>query len=128
MSGRPVVAVALWLLTAAVCASACSKPPRDPLTIEKGRLIVENQTDEDWTNVRISVNRYFHGGAPSLTKRGRMDVRLGDLVSGYGQKFDFGRMQIKDLRLTATRPNGESLELRKDLRGATLDDVFGGKD
>jgi hypothetical protein len=127
MSGRPAVAVALWLLTAAVCASACSKP-RDPLMIQNGRLIVENQTDEDWTNVRISVNRYFHGGAPSLAKRGRMDVRLGELVSGYGQKFDFNRMQIKDLRLTATRPNGEPLELRKEMRGATLQDVFGGKD
>lgn len=122
-----VLTIACLLLSAAAAVAGCSKP-RDPLMIQNGRLIVENQTDEDWTNVRISINRYFHGGVPSLAKRGRLDVRLGDLVSGYGQKFDFNRIQIKDLRLTATRPNGEPFELRKELRGATLEAVFGGKD
>jgi hypothetical protein len=114
------------VLTGAL-ALGCSEPKRDPLRIDGTRLKIENQTEEDWTNVKVVVNRYFHGAAPRLAAGGRMDVQLNSLVSGYGQRFDMGRMPIKDLRVTANRPNGEPIEVVKDFRSGGLEDVFGGK-
>jgi hypothetical protein len=103
-----------WLVVVSIGAS-CSTPAREPMQISRDRLIIENQTDEDWTNVRILVNRYFHGGASELRAGGRLDVHLDALVSGYGRRFEPGRIPIRDVRLTASRPNGEPVELVKEL-------------
>jgi hypothetical protein len=130
MSGRPVAPRPLSVFVAVVTSAlllGCSKPAGDPLQINGTRLKIENQTDEDWTNVKVVVNRYFHGAAPRLAAGGRMDVQLNSLVSGYGQRFDMGRMPITDLRVTANRPNGQPIEVVKDFRSGGLEDVFGGK-
>jgi hypothetical protein len=129
MSGRLTTFRALSVVVAVSSALVlgCSAPAGDPLQIDGTRLKIENQTDEDWTNVKVVVNRYFHGAAPRLAAGGRMDVQLNSLVSGYGQRFDMRRMPIKDLRVTANRPNGEPIEVVKDFRSGGLEDVFGGK-
>jgi hypothetical protein len=126
MRRRLVARIFLAVVTSALMLG-CSTPPRDPLQIDGGRLKIANQTDEDWTNVKVVVNRYFHGAAPRLAARGRMDVQLSSLVSGYGQRFDVRRIPIKDLRVNASRPNGEPIEIVKDFRSGGLEDVFGGK-
>jgi hypothetical protein len=35
-------------------------------------------------------------------------------VAGFGQHFIFSRMQVRDLRLTATLPDGKPLEIKKE--------------
>ena len=41
---------------------------------------------------------------PSIPPGGRFQAPLDTFVAGFGQRFDFSRMQVKDLRLTAKLP------------------------
>ena len=116
-----VVAAALLL------ASACSSTPADPLQVNGNALTVENQTEEEWRNVEIWVNNYYRALAPSILPRQRLQLQLNSFVSGYGQRFDYKRAPITDLRLTARRANGEVVELKKDLQGSRLEEALGGK-
>ena len=59
-----------------------------------------------------------------------MDVPLDAFVAGYGQRFDFKRAQIVDLRLSAKGPDGQVIEVKKKFQKAGLAgalDGFGGK-
>ena len=48
-----------------------------------------------------------------MPARGRFQAPLDTFTAGFGQRFDFRRAQIRDLRLTATLPDGKPLELKK---------------
>ena len=52
---------------------------------------------------------------------------LDTFVAGFGQRFDFHRMQIKDLRLTAKLPDGTPLELKKQFEEGGLAGALGRK-
>ena len=54
---------------------------------------------------------------PSIPAGGRFQVPLDVFVDGFGQRFDFQRTQITDLRLTAKLPDGTPLELEKQFDG-----------
>jgi hypothetical protein len=104
-----VVVGALWL---AGC-SAGSKPPQDPFQLEANRLTVDNQTSDRWSDVEIWLNNYYRVTVPFIAAGGRFQVPLNSFVAGYGQRFDFKRAQITDLRLTAKRSDGTAFELKK---------------
>src|SRR5690242_13324046 len=89
------------VLVAAIAAAACRKPPEDPLKLERNLLTVDNRTDRDWNKVEISVNRAFRIMVPTIKARSRFQAPLDTFVAGFGQRFDFRRIQIRDLRLTA---------------------------
>jgi hypothetical protein len=58
----------------------------------------------------------------------RFQAPLDTFVAGYGQRFDFRRAQVKDVRLTATRPDGKPLELKKQFQSSVgLGGALGGK-
>jgi hypothetical protein len=117
---------ALWLL--ALLVSACSAgKPTEVLTLDRGRLTVNNRTGEEWRNVEIWVNNYYRVVVPSIAPHGVFQVQLDSFISGYGQRFDYRRAQITDLRLSARRPNGEPLDAKKDFQGPLLDEALGGK-
>jgi hypothetical protein len=118
---RALVAGALSAVTAI---SACSRPPADPLQLEPNRLTVDNRTSEEWRNVEIWLNRYYRVTTPSIPAGGRFQAPLDTFVSGFGQRFDFRKTQIKDLRLKATRPDGKPLELTKQFAIDGLAGVF----
>lgn len=108
--------------------AACSSPARDPFQLEGNNLTLENQTDEEWRSVEIWLNNYYRVIVPSIAAHGRFQVQLDSFVSGYAQRFDYRRAQITDLRLTAKRPTGESMELKKNFRESDpLVEAFGGK-
>ena len=109
------------------CAGACGPPPRDPLQLDSNRLTVENQTSQEWHDVDIRLNTYYRVTVRSIAARERFQVPLDAFVAGYGQRFSFNRMQIKDLRLTAKRPNDETFELIKEFRPSGLAGWLGGK-
>jgi hypothetical protein len=128
--GHDVVrAVSASVVLLALAASACRDVPRDPLTLEGNRLTVDNRTSQEWRGVEIWLNRYYRVTAASIPPGGRLQAPLDVFVAGFGQRFDFRRMQVRDLRLTATLPDGKPLEITKTFEahglGATLGKAVG---
>jgi hypothetical protein len=108
MPGRRVAAWTLGLLL--LMAAGCSTP-RDPIWFNEGTLIVENQSSKEWRNVRVTVNDHFTGGAQSVGPGGRLTAPLGQLQTGFGQRFDRGRMGVKKVEVTATDSDGNPVRL-----------------
>lgn len=104
--------LALALVVAA--AAACSAPPVEPLKLDGNMLTVDNRSSSDWKNVEIWLNTYYRVKTDSIPANGRFQAPLDAFVAGFGQRFEFRRMQIKDLRLTATLPDGKPLEIKKE--------------
>ena len=107
----------LLLAAAALCASACAKP-RDPIAVQEGTLSVENQTDREWRNVRVTVNDHFRGGTPQLAARGRLTAPLTQFQTAYGQRFSLERQTVFKVEVTATDAAGQPVALQwgKDRR------------
>ena len=96
------------------------------MQLERGQLTVDNQTDEEWRSVEIWVNNYYRAMVPSIAAHGRFQVQLDSFISGYGRRFDYTARRSRDLRLSARRPNGEPLELKKEFQEAMLNEALGG--
>jgi hypothetical protein len=94
----------------AVCAGFCTIP-RDPIVVKDGMLTLENQTDREWRNVRVTVNDHFTGGVPSLLPHGLMTAPLRDFQSGFGHRFDRGRMSVYRVRVSAIDSDGKPVTL-----------------
>jgi hypothetical protein len=107
--------------------AACSRPAAEPLQLERNRLTVENQSPHDWTGVEIWLNTYYWVTTPSIPAGGRFQVGLDSFVAGFGQRFDFRRAQVSDLRLSAKLPDGKPLELKKQFTSSGLAGILGGK-
>jgi len=120
-----------WALAVAVlsvAAARCSNPPPEPLQLERNRLTVLNTSKDEWTNVEIWLNRYFQARVPSIAPGGRLDAPLDRFISGYGQAFDYRRIQVTELTLTARRPDGTPLELKMKFQKPGLSGALGGKE
>ena len=120
-----------WALAVAVlsvAAARCSNPPPEPLQLERNRLTVLNTSKDEWTNVEIWLNRYFQARVPSIPAGGRLDAPLDRFMSGYGQPFDYRRIQVTSLTLTAKRPDGTPLELKMQFQKPGLAGAVGGKE
>jgi hypothetical protein len=118
-----------WLVVALALASgACQTIERDPITLERNLLTIDNRTPTDWNHVEIWLNTYYRVTAVSVPARTRFQAPLDTFVAGYGQRFDYRRAQIKDLRLTATLPDGKPFELKKQFDSSVgLAGALGGK-
>ncbi len=101
----PVLAVALVLSSAAGCSSAT-----DPISVTDKTVTVENRSSRDWTNVVVTVNDHFRGGASRLAAHGRLTAPLSQFQTGYGQRYTIDRAVIK-VEVTATDSSGEAVRL-----------------
>jgi hypothetical protein len=101
------------VLAAALGVAGCRKLPDDPIKLERNLLTVTNQSGHEWSGVEVWLNTYYRITTSSIPAGGRFQAPLDTFVAGYGQRFDFRRMQIKDLRLTAKGPDGKPFELKK---------------
>jgi hypothetical protein len=119
-------AVVLLSVLGALSAACVTKPPIDPLKLEGNMLTVTNQSSSEWRNVDIRLNTYFGVRTASIRSRGVLRVPLDTFAAGFGQRFNFHRMQIRDLRLTATLPDGKPLELKKKFEKGGLDGALEG--
>ena len=106
---RPVRLAAVMLLVA-LALSACA-PPRDPIVLDEGTLIIENQTSRAWQNVVITVNDHFRGGAATVPAGGRMTAPLGQLQTAFGQKYDRTRQSVFKVDVAATDADGKPVKL-----------------
>jgi hypothetical protein len=104
-----------------------SKPPIEPLKLEGNLLTINNRSNNDWTAVDIWLNRNHRVMVPKIAAGGRLQVPLDAFVAGFGQRFDFHRTQVTDVRLTAKLPDGKPLELEMPLREGGLAGIFGRK-
>ena len=118
-------AVAIAVLCSAL--AGCTGPPPEPLRLDGNMLTVDNQSADDWSNVEIWLNTYYRVTTRTIRARSRFQAPLDVFVAGFGQRFDFKRMQIRTLTLTAKRPDGSPLELKKQFQLGGLAGSLGGK-
>lgn len=125
-------AIRTWLhvalLACVALAVACSSgPPPEPLQLDRGILTVDNRSKQEWSNVEIWINTYYRITTASIPAGSRFQAPLGSAVAGFGQRFDFNRMQVKDVRLVAKLPDGKPLEIKKQFDASGLAGALGGK-
>jgi hypothetical protein len=123
----PVAGVFVSLIVASAAVAGCYAPPDEPLKLERNILTVDNRSTQDWNRVEIWLNRYYRIATKSVRAGSRFQAPLDTFVAGYGQRFDFRRAQITDLRLTATLPDGTPLEIKKQLDAGGLAGALGGR-
>src|SRR5579859_4347574 len=104
---------ALAAVLAALLMTGCTRKPFEPLLLEGNRLTVTNRTTNEWKHVEIWLNTYYRVTTDSILPDQRFQTTLDNFVAGFGQRFDFRKMQVKDLRLTATLPDGSLMNMRK---------------
>ena len=91
--------------------SAGCDVPRDPIVVDEGMVTVENLTERNWRNVKVTVNDHFMGGVAELEAGGRLTAPLSQFQTGLGQKFDRGRQSVFKVEVTATEPDGKAVKL-----------------
>ncbi len=101
----------MLMAVAALGAAACSKP-RESIVVEEGAVMVENQTDDEWRDVKIVVNYHFAGSVPRLEAGGRVNAPLSRFQTAFGQQFDRGRQSVFRVDVTATDTSGKAVTLR----------------
>jgi hypothetical protein len=116
---------AIIAFSLAACA-ACAPRASDPLQLDRNILTVDNRSSSDWNDVEIWLNRYFRVTVRSIPAKSRFQAPLDTFVGGFGQRFNFHSMQVKDLRLTAKQPDGKPLEIKKDFAAGGLSGVLRG--
>jgi hypothetical protein len=126
-AGRFVARVALALCFVAGMAACREAPPIEPLQLDGNMLTVNNLSSRDWSDVTIRLNRNHTVTPGPIPAGGRLQVPLDAFVAGFGQRFDYRRTQITDLRLTAKLPDGTPLELTKAFTVGGLEGALGGK-
>jgi hypothetical protein len=114
-------------IAAASIAACCTSVPQDPIKLEGNLLTVANRSSRDWTAVEIWLNTHYRVTAPSIRAGGRLQVPLDAFVAGFGQRFDFHRMQVTDLRVKAKLPDGTPLELAHEFHVVGLANAIRGK-
>lgn len=110
-----------------ILSAGCYKVPEEPLKLEGNRLTVSNVSKDEWTHVEIWLNQNFRMITPSIRPGGRFQATLDTFVTGFGQRFNFNRMQVKDVRLVAKLPDGRAVELKMPFYAGGLEGAFGGK-
>lgn len=119
-----------WFLAIAmagvVLTAACRGRPVEVLQLDSSQLTVLNQSGETWTDVEVWINRQFRVTTPMIMNKQAFHARLDHFVTGYGQKFNFSRMQITDVRLNGKKPDGAAFEIVKQFSGNPLSDALKG--
>jgi len=115
-------------LVALIAIAACArKPPVEPLKLDGNLLTIDNRSSSEWKDVEVRLNKNHTIRVASIPAGGRMQVPLDAFVAGFGQRFNYKRTQVTDLRLKATLPDGSPIELQHDFTQGGLAGVFGGK-
>ena len=99
----------------------------EPLKLDGNMLTVDNRSSRDWTDVEIWLNHNHSVRTPAIPAGGRLQVPLDAFVAGFGQRFDYRRTQITDLRLKAKQADGTPVEVKKEFSVGGLAGALGGK-
>jgi hypothetical protein len=99
------------VLALTVATAACTQY-REPIIVEEGVITIENQTNSEWKDIRVVVNDYFGGSAPSLAPGARMNAILSGMQTGFGQRFDRSRMSVYKIEVFAKDAAGNPVKLK----------------
>jgi hypothetical protein len=99
----------LLALMALVALAACGTPD-PPITVEQGMITVVNQTEQDWSDVLITVNDHFRGFVPVLKAEGRANAPLSQFTTGHGQRWSSGA-HVKTVDVAAKGADGSEVKL-----------------
>lgn len=91
-------------------AGACA-PATDPISIRDNTVTIENRSSRDWTNVVVTVNDHFRGGASRVAAGGRLTAPLSQFQTGYGQRYQVERQPVFKVEVTAIDARGEPVRL-----------------
>jgi hypothetical protein len=116
-----------FAVVVAIASSACYKAPEEPIKLEGNLVTVSNVSTQEWTHVEIWINQQFRMVTPSIPPGKRFQATLDTFVTGFGHRFNFKRMQVKDVRLMAKLPDGKPMELKMPFYAGGLEGAFGGK-
>ena len=111
----------------AIASAACYKAPEEPIKLEGNMVTVSNVSEQEWTHVEIWINQQFRMVTPSIPPGKRFQATLDTFVTGFGHRFNYKRMQIKDVRLMAKLPDGTPVEMKMPFYAGGLEGAFGGK-
>jgi hypothetical protein len=111
----------------AIASAACYKAPEEPIKLEGNLVTVSNVSTQEWTHVEIWINQQFRMVTPSIPPGKKFQATLDTFVTGFGHRFNFKRMQVKDVRLMAKLPDGKPMELKMPFYAGGLEGAFGGK-
>jgi len=103
---RCVRLTAVTLMAAAACA-----PRRDPIVVNGSIVTIENQTSHEWSNVVVTVNDHFRGGARTLAAGQLLTAPLSQFQTAFGQRFAIGRQTVFKIEVTATDARGQPVTL-----------------
>ncbi len=126
MVSRAIVLLAVAVI-ASLASAGCYKAPEEAIKLEGDLLTVSNISNDEWTHVEIWINQQFRMVTPSIPPGKRFQATLDTFVTGFGHRFNFKRMQVKDVRLMAKLPDGKPLELTMPFYAGGLEGAFGVK-
>ena len=100
--------------------------PKEPITLEANFVTVDNRSGQEWRQVEVWLNHYYRTTVESIPAGSRFRTPMSRFIDGYSRPFDFKKMQIHDVRLTATLPDGKPLEIVKPFEEIGLEHTLGG--
>jgi hypothetical protein len=113
-------------IAALAASSACHEaPPKEPITLDGSFVTVDNRTGQEWRNVEVWLNHSYRATAASVPAGSRYQAPLSVFVDGYARRFDFNRMQIRDVRVMATQANGQPVQIEKSFQEIGLERTLG---
>jgi hypothetical protein len=122
-----LVPIAIAALASALeYGSACREAPKEPITLDGNFVTVDNRTKQEWRNVEVWLNHSYRATASSVPAGSRYQAPLAVFVDGYARRFDFNRMQIRDVRVVATQADGTPLQIEKSFQEIGLEHTLGG--
>lgn len=106
--------------------TACRERPVEAIELDSSQVTVLNHSGQVWKDVEVWINRQFRVTTPMILNNQAFHARLDHFVTGYGQRFNFSRMQIKDVRMKAKGEDGAPVEIVKQFSGSALSDALKG--
>jgi hypothetical protein len=103
----------LAIAVGASCLTGC-RHELPPIRQQGAWLVVENQTNQAWRDVTVTLNAYYRGTSPTLAAGGRLEAPLANFVTGLGQRFDTAREHVSRVEVRATDAAGRPVVLDWD--------------
>ena len=112
MTGRRRVGIGCAIVCAVLAAGCRAELP--PIRQHGSWLVIENQTRSPWKDVKVTLNSYYGGTAPTLAPGGRLEAPLAGFTTGLGQRFNTAREHISRVEVRATDAWGKPVLLEWD--------------
>ncbi len=95
-----------WILWLRGCAA-----PLPDIEVTDGAIVVRNQSDEPWRDVRVWVNEYYAVTAPGIPPAGFIRERVSRFVAAQGQTINTATTSVTSVVVLATAPDGRRVRL-----------------